>query len=156
MVFNIKVTNITGETFSLERYKGKTILIVNTASKCGYTKQFGGLQELYDKYKGHDFVILGFPCRQFLGQDFKEDNKIMEFCQLNYGVDFEMFSQIKVKGKEIHPLFDYLIKNSPNNQSAIKWNFEKFLINKEGIIVSRYLSKVSPNEIEEDIKELLS
>ncbi len=151
-IFDIQVKRMNGELRNLKEYKGKTILIVNTASKCGFTKQFEGLEVLYKKYKEKDFTILGFPCNQFLRQDPGSDIDILEFCTLNYGVSFEMFSKINVKGKEINPLYDYLVKNNPTTPGKkIKWNFEKFLISAEGVIVKRYQSKDKPEDIENDI-----
>ena len=151
-IFDIQVKRMNGELRNLKEYEGKTILIVNTASKCGFTKQFEGLEVLYKKYKEKDFTILGFPCNQFLRQDPGSDIDILEFCTLNYGVSFEMFSKINVKGKEINPLYDYLVKNNPTTPGKkIKWNFEKFLISAEGVIVKRYQSKDKPEDIENDI-----
>ncbi len=151
-IYNIKVEKMSGELIELKEYIGKTLLIVNTASKCGFTKQFEGLETLYSKYKDKDFVVLGFPCNQFLGQDPGSDVEILEYCQLNHGVSFEMFSKINVKGKEISPLYDYLVKNNPvKPDKKIKWNFEKFLISSNGEIINRYQSKIKPIDIEQDI-----
>lgn len=151
-IYDIQVKRMNGEFLKLKEYKGKYILIVNTASKCGFTKQFKGLEELYNKYKEKDFTILGFPCNQFLHQDPGSDSEILEFCTLNYGVSFEMFSKINVKGKDIAPLYNYLVKNNPTTPSKkVKWNFEKFLISDNGEIVKRYQSKVKPEDIEKDI-----
>jgi glutathione peroxidase len=151
-IYDLKVKRMNGELRELKEYKGKTVLIVNTASKCGFTKQFEGLEELYKKYKEKDFTILGFPCNQFLRQDPGSDKDILEFCTLNFGVSFEMFSKINVKGKEIDPLFDFLVKNNPTTPGKKdKWNFEKFLIGADGEIVKRYQSKDKPEDIENDI-----
>jgi glutathione peroxidase len=145
-----------GETIKLEEYKGKTLLIVNTASKCGFTKQFSGLQELYELYKDKDFYVLGFPCNQFLKQDPGTNEEILEFCQMNFGVSFPMFAKIEVRGKNQHPLYNYLINNSPELKGkSIKWNFEKFLVDKEGNIINRFVSKVTPEEIKEEIEMVL-
>lgn len=155
-IYDIKVEKMNGEVIDLKEYKHKTLLIVNTASKCGFTKQFAGLEELYKEYKDQDFVILGFPCNQFLRQDPGTNDEILEFCQLNFGVTFPMFSKINVNGKNRSELYTYLIENSPVKQGdKIKWNFEKFLINKEGAIVNRFVSKVTPEELNQHIKDIL-
>ena len=155
-LYDILVKKMSGNEISLEEYRGKVLLIVNTASKCGFTPQFAGLEKLYEEFKDKDFVILGFPCNQFLGQDPKSNEEILEFCQLNYGVSFPMFEKIYVKGKKQHDLYDYLVKNSPTRTGkSIKWNFEKFLINRSGEVVDRYESKIAPNEIKEHIEKLL-
>ena len=112
-IYNIEIKKMSGEIIELKEYIGKTLLIVNTASKCGFTKQFKGLELLYKKYKDQGFVILGFPCNQFLRQDPGSNEEILDFCTLNYGVSFEMFSKIHVKGKNISKVFDYLVKNNP-------------------------------------------
>lgn len=151
-IYDIQVKRMNGDLRDLKEYAGKTVLIVNTASKCGFTKQFEGLEVLYKKYKDKDFTILGFPCNQFLRQDPGSDKDILEFCTLNFGVSFEMFSKINVKGKEIDPLYDYLVKNNPTTPGKkVKWNFEKFLISADGEIVKRYQSKDKPEDIENDI-----
>lgn len=151
-LYNIEVSKINGEIVKLEEYKGKILLIVNTASKCGFTMQFEGLEILYKKYKDLGLEILGFPCNQFLRQDPGSDEEILEFCTLNYGVSFEMFSKISVKGKNISPLYDYLVKENPiKPNKKIKWNFEKFLISDKGEILNRYQSNVKPLVIENDI-----
>ncbi|MBN2604273.1 MAG: glutathione peroxidase [Bacilli bacterium] len=151
-LYNIEIEKMNSEHISLNNYKGDVLLIVNTASKCGFTKQFGDLEKLYQKYKEQGFKILGFPCNQFLKQDPGSNEEILEFCTLNFGVTFEMFKKIDVKGKNIHPLFDYLVQNSPERVGKkIKWNFEKFLISKEGSVVHRYTSNTEPFDIETDI-----
>jgi glutathione peroxidase len=155
-IYDIEVLKMNGETIKLEEYKGKTLLIVNTASKCGFTKQFSGLQELYELYKDKDFYVLGFPCNQFLKQDPGTNEEILEFCQMNFGVSFPMFAKIEVRGKNQHPLYNYLINNSPELKGkSIKWNFEKFLVDKEGNIINRFVSKVTPEEIKEEIEMVL-
>jgi glutathione peroxidase len=156
-IYDFTMTTITGEEKSLADYKGKVLLIVNTASKCGHTKQFGPLEELYQKYKDQGFVILGFPCNQFAGQDPGTSEEILEFCQMNYGVTFPMFEKIKVNGKEAHPLYNYLKANVPEgvDKNRIKWNFTKFLINSDGEIVDRFVSKQKPNEIDAHVAKLL-
>lgn len=155
-LYEIKVQQANLEETTLEAYKGKTILIVNTASKCGYTPQFEGLEKIYQAYKEKGFVVLGFPCNQFLHQDPGTNEEIVEFCQVNYGVSFPMFAKLSVRGKNQHPLFKHLVNKSPVRKGkSIKWNFEKFLINKDGEIVNRYVSKETPEEIAEDIEKLL-
>lgn len=156
-IYDYAVDNIRGEKVSLENYKGKPMLIVNTASKCGFTPQFAGLQNLYDEFKDHDFEILGFPSNQFGQQDPGSNEEISEFCQLNYGVTFPMFEKLEVKGSSAHPLFQYLSKEAPGilGSKAIKWNFTKFLIDSNGKPVKRYSPQTTPDKIEADIRELL-
>ena len=147
-----------GKPKSLEDYRGKVLLVVNTASKCGFTPQFGGLEELYQEYKDKGLVILGFPCNQFGKQDPGSDDEIQEFCQLNYGVSFPMFAKIDVNGDDADPLFQHLKKEAPGalGTQAIKWNFTKFLIDAEGNVVKRYAPKDTPKAIAKDIEELLA
>ena len=146
-----------GKPMSLEDYRGKVLLVVNTASKCGFTPQFGGLEELYQKYKDKGLVILGFPCNQFGKQDPGSDDEIQEFCQLNYGVSFPMLAKIDVNGSNADPLFQHLKKEAPGalGTEAIKWNFTKFLIDAEGNVVKRYAPKDKPSAIGRDIEKLL-
>lgn len=152
---NITAVNMKGETVNFSDYKGKVLLIVNTASKCGYTKQFGGLEEVYKKYKDKGFLILGFPCNQFGLQDPAKNDAILSFCQVNYGVTFPMFEKIKVNGKESHELYNYLLENNPVSNNRIKWNFEKFLISKDGTVVNRFVSKNTPEEVSKEVEKLL-
>ena len=156
-VYEYDVKMITGEEISLETYRGQVLLIVNTASKCGFTPQYTELQKLYERYKEKGFVILGFPCNQFMAQEPGDDLEISGFCRLNYGVTFPMFSKIKVKGNDIHPLYDYLSNEAPGvlGSKAVKWNFTKFLVDKEGKPVKRYSPQTKPNEMEEEIVRLL-
>ncbi len=155
-LYDIEVENMNGEVKKLSEYIGNVLLIVNTASKCGFTKQFRPLEYMYNEYKDKNFKILGFPCNQFLKQDPGTNEEILDFCKLNFGVTFEMFKKINVKGKDIHPLYSFLVENTPVKQGKkIKWNFEKFLISKTGEINNRYQSKISPLQIEEDILSLL-
>ncbi|KZX82360.1 glutathione peroxidase [Oleiphilus sp. HI0009] len=157
-IYDIEVTTIKGETKSLSDYKGKTLLVVNTASKCGFTPQFKGLESLYETYKEQGLEILGFPCNQFLSQDPGSDSQISEFCELNYGVTFPMFSKVDVNGPDTHPLFSLLKTNAKGmlGSEKIKWNFTKFLVNAEGEILKRYAPKTEPKAIEQDIKDLLA
>ncbi len=156
MIYDINVSKISGDNVSLNEYKGKVLLIVNTASKCGFTPQFEGLELLNKKYKEEGLEILGFPCNQFLFQDPASNEDISEFCSINYGVTFDMFGKIKVNGANSHELYKHLLSNQPEGGSKkIKWNFTKFLVNREGVIVKRYEPRVKPSEIEEDLKEML-
>ncbi len=155
--YDIEVKDIDGQNIKLSKYKGKVVLIVNVASRCGFTKQYKELEALYKKYKEDGFVILGFPCNQFLYQEPGDEQTIKTFCQTKYDVSFDLFSKVKVGGKEICPLYEYLINAKPwsNKAKAVKWNFEKFLITRDGEIENRYASKITPFEIEEDIRKLL-
>ena len=147
-----------GEKKSLKDYEGKVLLVVNTASKCGFTPQFGGLEEMYEKYKDKGLEILGFPCNQFGKQDPGTDDEIQEFCQLNYGVNFPMFGKIEVNGNNADPFFKHLKKEAPGalGSQGIKWNFTKFLIDAQGNVVKRYAPTVKPKDIEKDILKLLA
>ncbi|NLO70071.1 MAG: glutathione peroxidase [Porphyromonadaceae bacterium] len=150
--YDFKAIAISGDEVSMKSFEGKTILVVNTASKCGFTPQFEGLEKLYEKYKDRDFVILGFPCNQFGKQDPGNEDEILDFCQRNYGVSFPMFSKIDVNGKTAHPIYKYLKSElSGTLGRKIKWNFTKFLISKEGKPLKRYGPTVKPENIEEDI-----
>ncbi|MBT3320421.1 MAG: glutathione peroxidase [Clostridia bacterium] len=155
-LYDFTVQSNRGDDVSLSDYAGKVLLIVNTASKCGYTPQFDGLQKLYDKYKDQGLVILGFPCNQFAHQDPGTDAEILSFCQINYGVTFPMFKKIKVNGKDADPLFGYLKEHVPDAKAkAIRWNFTKFLIDRKGAIIGRYDSKVTPADLDSEVAKLL-
>lgn len=145
-LFDIPLTRITGEQTSLNEWRGKTILIVNVASKCGHTKQYAQLQALYEQYGQGNFVVLGFPCNQFLRQEPGTNEEIMEFCSTNYGVTFPMFDKLNVGGKQKHPLYENLITNPDATGKAgrVLWNFEKFLIEPDGT-VHRFRSKTLPD-----------
>jgi glutathione peroxidase len=149
-IYQFTVKNIYGFDTTLEEYRGKVLLIVNTASKCGFTPQYAGLQELYDKYNDKGFVILGFPANNFLHQEPGTNEEILKFCQVNYGVTFPMFWKISVKGKDIHPLYKYLTskETDPEFSGSITWNFNKFLISKEGKILNRFKSPIKPMDKE--------
>ncbi len=152
--FNAK--DIYGEDISMSEYEGKVVLVVNTASKCGFTDQFEGLEELYKDYKDKGFEILGFPCNQFGNQEPGSHKEITEFCRLNYGVTFTMFEKIDVNGESAHPIYKYLKNNAKgilNNE--IKWNFTKFLIDSEGNVVDRFAPTTNPKKIRKDIEKLL-
>jgi len=156
-VFDFTVQNAAGKDRNLDDFKGKVLLIVNTASKCGFTPQFAGLEELYEKYKDQGVEVLGFPCNQFGKQDPGSNDEIQEFCQLNYGVSFPMFGKIEVNGAGADPLFVHLKQEAPGLLTKnIKWNFTKFLVNAEGEVVKRYAPTVKPKDIEADIEELLA
>ncbi|HEY2422087.1 MAG TPA: glutathione peroxidase [Neobacillus sp.] len=153
--FIVKKTN--GEEKSLKDYEGKLLLIVNTASKCGLTPQFKGLQELYEKYKDHGLEILGFPCDQFNHQEFDNIEKTTQFCQLNYGVTFPIFAKIDVNGNNADPLFNFLKEQKKGLLSKnIKWNFTKFLVDRNGHVFERYSPTTEPRNIENDLLKVLS
>ncbi|WP_419238869.1 glutathione peroxidase [Photobacterium leiognathi subsp. mandapamensis] len=155
-IYDFEVKNITGDMLSLEKYQGKVLLIVNTASECGFTPQYETLQALFDKYKDQGLVILGFPCNQFGGQEPGTEAEIAQSCLVNYGVTFPMFSKVDVKGAQADPLFTYLVKALPGLLGAnIKWNFTKFLIAPNGTPVKRYAPTTKPLDIEADIVKLL-
>ena len=157
-VYDFTCQTPAGQKKSLKDYQGKVLLIVNTASKCGFTPQFGGLEELYKQYKDKGLEILGFPCNQFGKQDPGSNDQIMEFCQLNYGVSFPMFGKIEVNGANADPLFKYLKAAAPGalGTEGIKWNFTKFLIDRTGHVVRRYAPKDTPKAIAKDIEKLLA
>ncbi|MBC2350813.1 glutathione peroxidase [Listeria welshimeri] len=150
--FSEKAMN--GKEISLSDYKGKVLLIVNTASKCGLTPQLEGLESMYKKLGGANFEILGFPCNQFLRQDPGSDEEILEFCQMNYGVTFQMFSKIKVKGKDASPLYKYLTEQTSGKK--VEWNFAKFLIDENGEVVERFSSKMKPEDFEDKVEALVA
>lgn len=155
-LYNFSVKDKNGKDISLEEYKGKVLIIVNTASKCGLTPQFKDLEELYKKYNKDGLEILGFPCNQFANQDPASNEEIQEFCQLNYGVTFKIFSKIDVNGSNAHPLYNFLKKEKKGLfGSAIKWNFTKFVIDKNGNVIQRFAPKDSPLKMENLIKNLL-
>jgi glutathione peroxidase len=157
-VYDFSCQTPTGTKKSLQDYKGKVLLVVNTASKCGFTPQFAGLEDIYKKYKDRGLEILGFPCNQFGRQDPGSNDEIMEFCQLNYGVSFPMFGKIEVNGANADPLFKYLKKAAPGalGTEGIKWNFTKFLIDPSGKVLRRYAPKDTPKAIAKDIEKLLA
>ncbi|WP_209121097.1 glutathione peroxidase [Alkalihalobacillus sp. BA299] len=173
--FHANLSN--GEEISLEKYKGDVMLIINTASKCGLTPQYEGLENLYNKYKNEGFTILAFPCNQFGGQEPGTDDEIKNFCSVNYNVTFPLFQKVEVNGENAHPLYKYLREQKPQDvgmdessrlykhlknkvpelleESNIRWNFTKFLIDQNGEVVTRFAPTTSPEEIEGTIKELL-
>ena len=156
-VYPFKATTIDGKETSLQSYQGKALLIVNVASKCGFTPQYDGLEKLYKKYKDQGLEILGFPCNQFGGQEPGTEAEIQNFCSLTYGVDFPMFAKVDVNGANAHPLYKYLTNEKPGilGTEAVKWNFTKFLIDKQGEPVKRFGSADKPESLEKDIEKVL-
>lgn len=146
-----------GKEQTLAEYEGKVVLIVNTASQCGFTPQFQGLEQLYQQYKEEGFVILGFPCNQFKGQEPGNNDEIASFCEKNYGVSFPMFSKIEVNGDNTAPLYQSLKKEAPGllGSQTIKWNFTKFLLGRDGSVIHRYSPTTKPEAIEADLREAL-
>lgn len=156
-IYDFKVKTISGADFDLSELKGKVILIVNTASKCGFTPQYAELEELYKQYSHDGFVVIGFPCNQFGGQEPATESVIQEFCQLNFGVTFPMMAKIDVNGSNESPLYTYL-KNKAKGllgSKSIKWNFTKFLINRDGSVIVRYAPTLKPSQLKHGIKSLL-
>ena len=156
-IYEFKVQTITGDKTGIGTYENQVMLIVNTASKCGFTPQYEGLEALYAKYKDQGLVVLGFPCNQFGHQEPGNESDIQEFCQLNYGVSFPMFAKVDVNGDDADPLFKYLKKNKKGilGSEKIKWNFTKFLVNRDGKVVDRFAPTVKPKDLEKDIESLL-
>ena len=156
--YSTPVTTLAGDATDLSQYKGKVLLIVNTASKCGFTPQYGGLQDLHEEMAYRGLAVLGFPCNQFGKQEPGDSDAIGEFCQLNYGVGFDMFEKVEVNGSGAHPLFQQLKAAAPGvlGTQAIKWNFTKFLVARDGTIVKRYGSNTSPEAIKGDIEAQLA
>jgi glutathione peroxidase len=156
-VFDFNCTTASGEQKSLADYQGKLLLVVNTASKCGFTPQFAGLEEMHEKYAERGLQVLGFPCNQFGKQDPGSNNEITEFCQLNYGVSFPMFGKIEVNGSGADPLYQHLKKAAPGalGTRGIKWNFTKFLVSREGKVLKRFAPATTPAQIEKEIEKLL-
>lgn len=156
-VHDFTVQTATGEEKSLGEYRGKVLLIVNTASKCGFTPQYKGLEELQQKFRQDGFSVLGFPCNQFGHQEPGTNDEIQTFCQTQYNVTFPVFAKIEVNGKNAHPLYQYLTESAPGvlGTEAIKWNFTKFLIDKDGEVQSRFAPNTTPESLESAIAELL-
>ena len=156
MFYDYKVKNILGEEVSMSEYKGKVVLIVNTASKCGFTKQYEGLEELYEKYKDQGFVILGFPCNQFGSQEPGDNAEIKNFCTSTFSVTFPMMSKVDVNGESADPLYKFLKKEKGGILGDdIKWNFTKFLVDREGRVVDRFASQKTPKALEKEVEKLL-
>jgi len=179
-IYDFSANSIGGKSIDFDKYKGKVLIIANTASKCGFTPQYEDLQKLYEQYKDAGLEILGFPCNQFEGQEPEANEKVQAFCSMNYGVSFQLFEKTDVRGNDAHPLFKYLIEKAPFKgfdlnhpigkilqsllqekhpefllDDSIKWNFTKFLIDKDGNIAGRYEPTTSPLDMEDDIKKLL-
>jgi glutathione peroxidase len=155
-IYEFQVTTIDGKSESLEKYKGKILLIVNVASKCGFTNQYKELEELYKKYQKQNIEILAFPCNQFGAQEPGDEAEIKKFCELNYNVSFPMFSKIEVNGKNTHPLYQFLKEAAPGllGSKSIKWNFTKFLVDQNGYPLKRYAPNDKPEEIFVEIFKL--
>jgi glutathione peroxidase len=156
-VFDFSAITIDGKPFDLSLYKGKVLLVVNTASKCGFTPQYKGLQKVFEQYSDRGLVVLGFPCDQFGHQEPGNEADINSFCEMNFGVSFPLFAKIDVNGKDAHPLFAHLKAEAPGllGSEGIKWNFTKFLVDRNGKVVSRYAPATSPEAIAKDIEALL-
>lgn len=155
-LYDLEVTSLSGEPYSLEKHRGEVLLIVNTASKCGFTPQYESLETLYKRYHEQGFTILGFPCNQFGKQEPGSADEIGQFCKINYGVTFPLFEKIDVNGRHTAPLFQWLKKELPGLLGGgIKWNFTKFLIRRDGTPFKRYAPLVEPHKLEMDIIELL-
>jgi len=156
-IYDFSVKTASGSVTSLSRYKGKVLLIVNTATECGFTKQFGSLQQLYAQFQDKGFEILAFPCNQFVNQEPRNNDEISSFCKINYGVTFQIFDKIMVNGAKADPLFSFLQEQTPGllGTQLIKWNFTKFLIDKTGVPLKRYSPMTTPDKIEPDIQKLL-
>ena len=157
-VYDFSANSIQGKVVKLDQYQGKAMLIVNTASACGFTPQFGGLEELHKTYGEKGLVVLGFPCNQFGAQDSGSNGEIAEFCQLNYGVSFPMMEKIDVNGSSAHPLYQWLSAEAPGllGSKAIKWNFTKFLVGKDGAVIKRYAPTDKPAGMANDIEAALA
>jgi glutathione peroxidase len=156
-VHDFSATSLEGPNVDLSSFKDKVLLVVNTASQCGFTPQYKGLQELYDKFSKQGFAVLGFPCNQFGQQEPGSASEIQSFCETRFGVTFPLFQKIDVNGNNAHPLYQYLTKSAPGllGLEAIKWNFTKFLVDKEGKVVKRYAPTTNPSDMEKDIQALL-
>ena len=156
-IYDFDALRIDGTSVPLRQYEGKVLLIVNTASACGFTPQFGGLEALHQQYGGQGLVVLGFPCNQFAGQDPGSNNEIASFCQLNYGVSFPMMAKIDVNGAGASPLYRWLAAEAPGllGLKAIKWNFTKFLVGKDGQVIRRYAPQDTPAKLADDVEAAL-
>lgn len=154
--YNLSVILNNGQEKSFEDYRGKVVLLVNTASKCGFTPQYKGLQELYESYQSVGFEVIGFPCNQFMGQEPGTNEEIQEFCQLNYGVKFPITQKVDVNGSDAHPVFQFLTREvSGILGGAIKWNFTKFLVDRNGKVVKRFAPTTKLEDLKQDIEKLL-
>jgi glutathione peroxidase len=156
-IYDFSANTAQGATVKLSQYKGEVILIVNTASQCGFTPQYEGLEKLYQQHGKSGLVVLGFPCNQFGGQEPGSDAQIVSFCELKYSVTFPLMAKIEVNGAGRHPLYEFLTESAPGllGSEAIKWNFTKFLVSRDGNTIKRYASTASPASMEADIKAML-
>lgn len=155
-IYDFSAQTLTGETQNFSEYQGKVLLIVNTASKCGFTPQFEGLEKLFEQYKQQGLVVIGFPCNQFGSQEPGEADEIGTFCQKNYGVTFPMMEKIDVNGKDAHPIYNWLKEQQGGFLTdGIKWNFTKFLIGRDGQVIDRYAPTTKPEDLKEDIEKAL-
>jgi glutathione peroxidase len=157
-LYDLEAQSIDHQTVPLSRYKGQVMLIVNTASACGFTPQFTGLEKLHKTYADQGLTVLGFPCNQFASQDPGDDAQIANFCQKNYGVSFQMMSKVKVNGADAHPLYQWLTAEAPGilGSKGIKWNFTKFLVGRDGRVIKRYAPQDAPEKIAKDIEAALA
>ncbi len=157
-LYDFQALSIDGQNMALSQYRGRVLLIVNTASACGFTPQFTGLEKLHQQYAAQGLTVLGFPCNQFASQDPGDDAQIASFCQKNYGVSFQMMSKIKVNGDGAHPLYQWLTAQAPGllGSKAIKWNFTKFLVGRDGRVIQRYAPQDAPEKIAKDIEAALA
>ena len=157
-IYDFDAQSIDGKTVPLRQFEGQPLLIVNTASACGFTPQFGGLEKLHKTYGERGLVVLGFPCNQFGSQDPGDNSEIASFCQVNYGVDFPMMAKIDVNGPGAHPLYQWLCAEAPGllGSKAIKWNFTKFLVGKDGRVIKRYAPQDAPEKLAKDIEAALA
>jgi glutathione peroxidase len=157
-IYDFEAKSISGQDVALSDFRGQVLLIVNTASKCGFTPQFGGLETLHKTYAGKGLAVLGFPCNQFGSQDPGADGEIAEFCQVNYGVSFPMMGKIDVNGPAAHPLYKWLSAQAPGllGSKAIKWNFTKFLVGKDGQVIKRYAPLDKPADLAKDVEAALA
>jgi len=156
-VYDFQAQTIDGQTVSLDQYRDRVLLIVNTASACGFTPQFGGLEKLHETYAARGLVVLGFPCNQFGHQDPGSNDEIATFCQRNYGVSFAMMAKVDVNGAGAHPLYQWLTAEAPGilGSKAIKWNFTKFLVGRDGRVLKRYAPQDAPEKLTQDIEQAL-
>ncbi len=157
-IYDFKANGLDGKPIDLAQYQGKVLLIVNTASECGFTPQYKGLEAVYEQFKDRGVVVLGFPCNQFGGQEPGGSEEIGSFCERNFGVTFPLFEKVEVNGDSAHPLFEHLKEKAPGllGSKAIKWNFTKFLVQKDGTVFGRYAPTTKPEEMMADIEKLLA
>ena len=157
-IYNFQAQSIDGQNVDLSRYRGQVMLIVNTASACGFTPQFTGLEKLHQQYGPQGLAVIGFPCNQFASQDPGDNEQIAGFCQRNYGVSFQMMGKIEVNGNNAHPLYQWLKQEAPGflGTEGIKWNFTKFLIGRDGRVIKRYAPQDTPEKIAKDVEAALA